>query len=77
VDAMPTWLAAIARTLPSTQGIIVLRKILLDGRSLTSTWQDRSLVWLLVNSAIYFAVGWIVFATCERVAKRQGSLGQY
>lgn len=77
VEAMPTWLAAIARTMPTTQGIIVLRKILLDGRSLTSTWQDRSLVWLLVNSFIYLAVGWIVFATCERVAKQQGSLGQY
>jgi ABC-2 type transport system permease protein len=77
VEAMPAWLAAIARALPSTQGIIVLRRILLDGRSLASTWQDRSLVWLLVNSVIYFAVGWIVFTTCERVAKRQGSLGQY
>jgi len=77
VEAMPIWLAAIARTMPSTQGIIVLRKILLDGRSLTSTWQDRSLIWLLVNSCIYLAVGWIVFASCERVAKQRGSLGQY
>jgi ABC-2 type transport system permease protein len=77
VEAMPTWLAAIARTMPSTQGIILLRKILLDGRSLTSTWQDRSLVWLLVNSCIYLAGGWVVFGACERVAKQKGSLGQY
>jgi hypothetical protein len=30
-----------------------------------------------VHSAIYLAIGWLVFAYCERVAKEQGSLGQY
>lgn len=77
IGAMPGWMAGIARTLPSTQGIVVLRRVVLDGRSLASVWEDRSLVWLLVHSAIYFAVGWLVFGFCEQVAKRQGSLGQY
>jgi ABC-2 type transport system permease protein len=77
VTAMPDWLAAIARTLPSTQGIIVLRKVVLDGQSLASAWQGGSLMWLVVHSAIYLAIGWLVFAYCKRVAKEQGSLGQY
>jgi ABC-2 type transport system permease protein len=77
VDSLPGWMAAIARTLPSTQGIVVLRKVVLDGQSLASAWQDKSLMWLLLHSAVYFAVGWLVFGFCERVAKEQGSLGQY
>ena len=77
VAAMPGWLAAIARTMPTTQGVYVLQRLLLDEASLADTWRDGSLIWLLVHSAIYFAVGWVVFSACERVAKAQGSLGQY
>jgi ABC-2 type transport system permease protein len=77
VGVMPSWLAGVARTLPSTQGIIVLRRVVLDGQSLVSACRDGSLVWLIVHSAVYLAVGWLVFGFCERVAKEQGSLGQY
>jgi ABC-2 type transport system permease protein len=77
IDRMPGWLSAVSRTLPSTQGIVVLRRVLLDGQSLASVWQDGSLVWLIVHSAIYLAVGWFVFGCCERIAKRRGSLGHY
>ena len=49
VDAMPGWMAGIARTLPTTQGVIVLRKVVLEGHSLASTWRDGSLVWLVVG----------------------------
>ena len=77
VEAMPGWMAGFSRALPSTQGIIVLRRVILNGQSLASVWQDGSLVWLIVHSAIWFAVGWLVFRACERVAKEQGSLGQY
>jgi ABC-2 type transport system permease protein len=77
VDTMPGWLATFARTLPSTQAVVVLRRVLLDGRSLAAVWRDGSLVWLIVHSIVYLVAGWIVFSICERVAKAQGSLGQY
>lgn len=77
VASMPAWLAAVSYTLPSTQGVVVLRRVVLDGQSLGAAWQDGSLVWLIVHSAVYFAVGWAVFTWCERVAKERGSLGQY
>ncbi|MBE0699516.1 MAG: ABC transporter permease [Anaerolineaceae bacterium] len=77
VSAMPIWMAGIAKTLPSTLGIIVIREIILEGKSLATTWRDGSLVELTINSVIYFAVGWLVFAVCERIAKNRGSLGQY
>ena len=77
VDAMPGWLVGVAKVLPSTQGIFVLRQVVLGGRSLASTWQDGSLLWLVVHSVIFFTVGWLAFGYCERIAKEQGSLGQY
>lgn len=55
----------------------MIRRVVLGGQSLATVWQDGSLVWLLVHSAIYFIIGWVVFAWCERMAKEQGSLGQY
>jgi ABC-2 type transport system permease protein len=77
VESMPTWLATIARTMPSTQGIVVLRQVVLDGQSLASVWQSGSLIWLIVHSTIYLVIGWLFFGVCEQIAKRQGSLGQY
>jgi len=77
VAAMPGWLAIISQMLPSTQGVIVLRQIMLEGYSLDAAWRDRSLVWLAVHSILYFAVGWLVFLQCERLAKQHGSLGRY
>jgi ABC-2 type transport system permease protein len=77
ITAMPVWLAGIARTMPTTQGIYVLQRLLLDGESLINLWRDASLIWLVVHSIVYFTMGWVVFSACERVAKMQGSLGQY
>jgi ABC-2 type transport system permease protein len=77
IDAMPSWLVSIAKTLPSTQGIVLLRRVVLDGQPLASSWQDGSLIWLIAHSAIYVTAGWLFFGFCERIAKEQGSLGQY
>jgi ABC-2 type transport system permease protein len=77
VAAMPGWMAVIARTLPSTQGVIVLRQVVFEGYSLGAVWRNGSLVWLAVHSTVCFAVGWLAFVHCERLAKRHGSLGRY
>jgi ABC-2 type transport system permease protein len=77
IDALPGWMAGFARVLPSTQGIVVLRRVVLEDRSLASVWRDGSLPWLILHSAIWFVVGWLVFGFGERVAQEQGSLGQY
>jgi len=77
VSRFPVWLADIARILPITQGIIVLRQIMLENTSLTASWSNGSLIWLVVHSAIYVCTGLIIFKWCERMAKQQGSLGHY
>jgi ABC-2 type transport system permease protein len=77
VDRLPDWLQAVAKALPSTQGIVVLRNVILNGQPLGAAWADGSLVLLLVHSVLFFIAGWLVYRWCERVAKRKGSLGQY
>ena len=77
VASMPGWASAVARALPTTQGIIVLRRVVIDGQPLAAVWQDGSLPWLSLHSTITFLAGWILFAASERIAKRQGTLGQY
>ncbi|MEE9466249.1 MAG: ABC transporter permease [Candidatus Neomarinimicrobiota bacterium] len=77
IDKLPDWLAAFSKTLPTTQGIVVLRQVMLGGRTLAGTWQDGSLLYLLVHSSICLALGWMVFKWCENRAKLKGTLGQY
>jgi ABC-2 type transport system permease protein len=77
VDRLPPTLAAVARTLPSTQGIVVLREVVFARRSLADVWADGSLPWLVAHSLLYFVLGWLFYARCEAIAKRQGTLGQY
>jgi ABC-2 type transport system permease protein len=77
VERFPNWLATFAKMLPATQGILVLRRAMLDGLSLGELWAEGSLVWLTLHSVVVFLGGWAVFRWCEQIARRQGSLGQY
>lgn len=77
ISIFPGWLAAIARTLPITQGIVVLRAVVLNGESLSAALANGSLVYLLIHSTLYLCGGWLIFKGCERYARRHGSLGQY
>jgi len=77
VERMPGWMEAFARSLPSTQGIDVLRRVVLDDMSLASVWKDGSMVWLTVHTVVFLLTGWGVFLWGERVARRRGLLGQY
>lgn len=77
VHYFPEWLETVARMLPTTQGIAVLRKVVIDGMSLSAVWEDGSMVFLLVQSAVFLIVGWVIFNIGEQVAKRRGNLGQY
>lgn len=77
VTLFPAWLAAVAKTLPITQGIIVLRSIVLSGQSFGAVWNDGSLPALIINSIIYLILGGLIFLWCEITAKKSGSMGQY
>jgi len=77
LDRMPGWMATIARFLPLTPGVDILRKTLLDGSSLGTLAGDGTLLWLVGNAAVYLVLGIVIFRWCERIAKRRGTLGQY
>jgi ABC-2 type transport system permease protein len=77
VEVFPPWLAFIARLLPTTQGIIVLRQVSLEGMSLADTWRSGSLGWLALHSAVFLLLGWFLFKWCENIARQRGLLGQY
>jgi ABC-2 type transport system permease protein len=75
VILFPGWLQLLARLLPTTLGVEVERKILLQGASLASAWSDGSLAWLLVHAALMFTVGAVVYQLSIRRALRLGRLG--
>ena len=77
VDRFPSWLESVSLLFPTTQGIIVLREIGLEGGSLVSTWSDGSVIYLVGHSAILLFIGWAVFRYAERVARREAILGHY
>jgi len=77
LERMPGWMATIARFLPLTPGVEVLRKLLLEGVSLGSLATDGTLLWLVGNAVAYLVLGIVIFRWCERIAKRRGTLGQY
>ena len=77
LDHMPGWMATIARFLPLTPGVDVLRKTLLDQVSLGTLAGDGTLLWLVGNAVAYLLLGIVIFRWCERIAKRRGTLGQY
>lgn len=77
LERMPGWMATIARFLPLTPGVEVLRKFLLEGVSLGSLATDGTLLWLVGNAVAYLVLGIVIFRWCERIAKRRGTLGQY
>ncbi len=77
LERMPGWMATIARFLPLTPGVEVLRKLLLEGISLGTLASDGTLLWLVGSAAAYLALGIVIFRWCERIAKRRGTLGQY
>jgi ABC-2 type transport system permease protein len=77
IEQFPSWLLLIARILPSTLGITVMRNILLNGMTLRDVWSNGSLPLLTIHSAVYLISGWIILNWCIGVAKKQGTLGQY
>ena len=77
VDRFPPWLESVSLLFPTTQGIVVLRRIGIEGESLTSIWSEGSLIYLVGHSAVLLVIGWTVFRYSEHVARRKAILAHY
>lgn len=61
---------------PLAYGADLLREVMIHGKTL-SQFPPGDLVFLALNSGIYFAIGFGAFKYFESVAKRKGLLGHY
>lgn len=78
LDQLPEWMAVSGRLLfPTTQGIEVLREILLEGHSLSALQVEWGLGWLIAQPIALLILGAVFFKFSERIAKRRGTLGRY
>ena len=77
LQALPGWLAALARLFPITQSIAYLRAVLTDGRPVTTLWGDGGLAWAAVTALAWLLVGIAAFSLGQRTARRHGSLGRH
>lgn len=77
LDQYPYFLQIVFAQLPTTQGITVLRKVLLDGQSFVLAGTDATTVALLSNSIGYFLGGICILILCLQVATRKGTIGNY
>lgn len=77
IENLPIWLQFFSKSLPTTQGIIVLREVTFGNKNLVDTFASGSLVLLVINSVFYLFLGWYIFTMCENRAQDAGSLGHY
>ncbi len=74
VELYPGWVQVIARFLPTTLGIEVMRKVVLEGQSLGMVWAAGTLPWLVAHAIGLTVLGWLVFLVNDRWARQQGTL---
>jgi ABC-2 type transport system permease protein len=67
----------IAKGLPLTWGITILRAIMIDGKEIGMLWQNGMLPGLLINTAIYVALGVVLFTWGQQRARELGVLAHY
>jgi ABC-2 type transport system permease protein len=77
LSLFPTWLAVVARLLPTTMGVEATAKVLFKDESLGDIWSDGTLPWLIAYTVALALLGWYVFVRNHRKALRDGRLGRY
>jgi ABC-2 type transport system permease protein len=77
VAKLPVGVKLFALTLPTTEGIAVLRKMLIDKQPLLAMLKDGSLLILLLHTVLMFSIGWYFYRWIEERLKKRGTLGQY
>lgn len=63
--------------LPLTQGLRLLKLIVVHGESLLSVPNLKLFIGLILNALAYLVIGSAFFLACEKKAKLDGRLGQY
>lgn len=72
---LPDWMRQVAAWIPLTYGIRAIRAVALNGATLADVLPD--LLRLAGFALVIPVLGFLVFRTVERRARRRGTLGQY
>lgn len=75
IEVLPTWMQWFSRLLPATYSFDALRRIMLQGASITDVGMD--VLALAGFSAVLLPLGLVAFGYATRWAKIDGSLSQY
>jgi ABC-2 type transport system permease protein len=67
----------VGQLLPLSLGIKAARMLMVSRLSLGQVVQSGTLLYLVLNSSVYLALGVAVFLWADRVARQRGLLGQY
>jgi ABC-2 type transport system permease protein len=71
--AFPHGVETFARFVPTTLGTQVTNTVL-SGQPLSAAWHNGTLPWLIVHVIVVLAVGWAIYVTFMRRARREGGL---
>lgn len=74
---LPSLIQTFGSTLPLTQGLKVLRILIVEQKPLLFILKNGDLIRLIQNSGIYLILGIVVFKYANRYALRQGTIGHY
>lgn len=77
IENFPSWLQLICKTLPMTEGLKILRLLMVEKRPFSFILESGDLLILTVNSTLYITVGLISFRYLEKIARHKGLLGVY
>ncbi|MEW6672129.1 MAG: ABC transporter permease [Thermodesulfobacteriota bacterium] len=77
IENFPAWLQIIAKTLPMTQGLKILRLLMIENIPLAAVLKSGDLFWLMIKSACYITLGLVSFRMFENIARERGLLGVY
>ena len=73
VAVFPHAVEIFTRFIPITLGVEVLNTTL-AARPLSDAWADGTLPWLLVHVAVSLALGWAIYSSSIRHARREGGI---
>jgi ABC-2 type transport system permease protein len=77
LESLPRPIQILGEFLPLSLSIKITRHLTDWGWNLRQVLESRELLYLILNSGVYLVLGIGVFMWTDRVARRQGLLGQY
>ncbi len=77
LEGFPKIIQGLAHSLPLTDGLKILRMVILEGKSLLYVINNGDMIRLVVNSLIYLILGIITFKWCYKEARKRGVIGHY